>query len=303
MHSLTRLPILPSHHPLQGQWELTCRCNLRCVMCYTDCFNHPEYIRQELSTQEILHIMDELIEAGCLELCLTGGEPLSRPDFFAIYEQAISNGLLVTLFTNGTLITEAVADRLAAHPPKRIEISVHGATEQTFERVTQGRGSYRRVQEAISLLRARQLPLTLKTTAMTINRDDVLSIKRTVQSMGSVAYNLGDEMRPALDGSLAPLELGLTTDERSLLFQNDRELWDELCARETTPASPCRSGEHRFHIDAYGMLQLCSGNRLQGYDLRKGSFREGFYHHLPTFPCRWKATPLPRMPNPAAFYA
>ena len=281
---------------------MTCRCNLRCVMCYTDCFNHPAYIREELSTQEILHIMDELIEAGCLELCLTGGEPLARPDFFTIYEQAISNGLLVTLFTNGTLITEAVADRFSAHPPKQIEISVHGATEQTFERVTQGHGSYRRVQEAISLLRARQLPLTLKTTAMTVNKEDVLSIKRAVQSMDSVAYHLGDEMRPALDGSLAPLELGLTADERSSLFQDDRELWNELCARESTPATSCRSGEHRFHIDAYGMLQLCSGNRQQGYDLRKGSFREGFYHHLPTFSCRWKAIPTPQMPDPAASY-
>jgi MoaA/NifB/PqqE/SkfB family radical SAM enzyme len=288
MQRLTQLPVLPSRHPLYGQWELTCRCNLRCVMCYTDCFNHPEYIRQELSTQEILRILDELTKAGCLELCFTGGEPLARTDFFTIYEQAISNGLLVTLFTNGTLITEAVADRLAIHPPKQIEISVHGATEQTFERVTQGHGSYRRVQEAIGMLRARQLPLTLKTTAMTVNTGEVLSIKRAVQSMGTVAYKLGDEMRPALDGSLKPLELGLTSDERASLFQEDRELWSELCARETATIDPCRSGEHKFHIDAYGMLQLCSGNRQQGYDLRKGSFREGFYNHLTTFPCRWK---------------
>src|SRR5881396_2360482 len=71
--------------PLTGQWELTCRCNLRCVMCYTDCFNHPENIRNELSTSEIIRIMDELAEAGCVELCLTGGEPLARPDFFDIY--------------------------------------------------------------------------------------------------------------------------------------------------------------------------------------------------------------------------
>ena len=48
----------------------------------------------------------------------------------------------------------------------------------------------------------------------------------------------------------------------------------------------------RFHIDAYGMLQLCSGNRRAGYDLRKGSFREGFYEVLPTFGCPWKSTDL-----------
>jgi MoaA/NifB/PqqE/SkfB family radical SAM enzyme len=46
--------------PLACQWEITCRCNLRCVMCYTDCFNRPDLIRTELATREILRIMDEL---------------------------------------------------------------------------------------------------------------------------------------------------------------------------------------------------------------------------------------------------
>lgn len=288
MQQLTRLPVLPSRYPLHGQWELTCRCNLHCVMCYTDCFNRPELVRNELSTAEVLRIMDELVEAGCLELCLTGGEPLARADFFTIYEYALAQGLLVTIFTNGTLITEAVADRFAARPPKRIEISVHGATEATFDAVTQQRGAYGRVQEAIAWLRARQVPLTLKTTAMTINKDDVLSIKRRVQAMDNVGYKVGDEIRPALDGSQAPFAWGLSAQERDQLFSQDQELSRELRQRETTPADPCTSGQHRFHIDAYGRLQLCSGNRRQSYDLRKGSFRKGFYNWLPTFPCQWK---------------
>src|SRR5437867_9119744 len=71
--------------PLSGQWELTCRCNLRCVMCYTDCFNTPERIRQELTLPEIVRIMDEIRGAGCLNLCLTGGERLVRRDFCVRY--------------------------------------------------------------------------------------------------------------------------------------------------------------------------------------------------------------------------
>lgn len=76
-----KLDHLPDRFPLACQWEVTCRCNLHCVMCYTDCFNEPERIRQELSTAELLRIMEELAQAGCLELCLTGGEPLAQPDF------------------------------------------------------------------------------------------------------------------------------------------------------------------------------------------------------------------------------
>jgi len=117
--------------PWSCQWELTCRCNLRCVMCYTDCFNRPDKIQDELPTNEIIRIMDELAEAGCLELCLTGGEPLARQDFFEIYAHAKQKGFLVTIFTNGTLITDVIADRLAALPPHRIEISFHGLTDSS----------------------------------------------------------------------------------------------------------------------------------------------------------------------------
>ncbi len=56
--------------PLNGQWEVTCRCNLKCVMCYTDPSNTPEQIRQELSYEEIVRILDEIHEEGCLELTL-----------------------------------------------------------------------------------------------------------------------------------------------------------------------------------------------------------------------------------------
>src|SRR5207249_3463494 len=83
-----------------------CRCNLRCIMCYTDCFNSPEMIQQELSFPEIVRIMDEIHEAGCLDLTLTGGEPLARRDFLDIYTYAKQKGFLVTVFTNGTLVTE-----------------------------------------------------------------------------------------------------------------------------------------------------------------------------------------------------
>ncbi len=84
--------------PLSGQWEITCRCNLRCVMCYTDPFNTPEQIRQELSYEEIVRILDEIHKEGCLEITFTGGEPFARRDFLHIYTYAKSKGFLLTIF-------------------------------------------------------------------------------------------------------------------------------------------------------------------------------------------------------------
>ena len=293
---------LPDRFPLSCQWEITCRCNLRCVMCYTDCFNRTDKIREELTTDQILRIMDELADAGCLELCLTGGEPLARPDFFDLYEHAIEKGFLITLFSNGTLITDTVADRLAALPPHSVESSLHGFTEQTFEAITQGHHSYARCMNAIRLLIERRVPLVLKTTAMTLNRREILDIKRYVQRLGPVGFKLGEDMRPALDGSDGPFRFSLTPEEVETLNRQDPQLSHETCQRQSVPAPPCRSGMRSFHIDAYGCLQLCSGNRIQGYDLRHGSFKEGFYEYLPTFGCPWKGEAAPMLLRPSVMY-
>lgn len=281
-------------HPLSGQWELTCRCNLRCVMCYTDCFNSPEMIQQELSFPEIVRIMDEIHEAGCLELCLTGGEPLARRDFLEIYTYAKQKGFLVTVFTNGTLVTEKIADYWVQDPPSMIEISFHGLTRDSFEQITQGAGSYDRCLAGIRFILDRNLPLTLKTTGMTVNRNEVLKIKDYVERLGDgrknrVQYKFGSDLRPRLNGSEDVYAYQLPADEIRAIEQADPEFRVERAlkseARRREGPAACGGGRYKFHIDAYGQLQLCSNNRRESYDLRRGSFREGFYQVLPQFPC------------------
>ena len=287
--------------PLYGQWELTCRCNLRCVMCYTDCFNTPDRLRQELSFHEIIRIMDEIHEAGCLELTLTGGEPLARKDFLDIYAHAKQKGFLVTVFTNGTLLTEKIANYWVHYPPSMIEISLHGMTAWSFERITQGPGSYERCLEGIRLTLERHLPLTLKTTGMTVNRDEILMIKAYVERLGgdrrdSVRYKFGSDIRPMLDGSEDALQYQLPVQDVIAIEQADPEFQAERARQDRQMGEHVKQGGslcggelYTFHIDAYGQLQLCSNNRRQSYDLRRGSFQEGFYKVLPQFPCPNKA--------------
>ena len=287
---LQKLPA--GRFPLNGQWELTCRCNLRCVMCYTDPFNTPERIRQELSCEEITRILDELSEAGCVELCFTGGEPLARSDFLDIYTYAKQKGFLVRVFTAGTLITARIADLWVEYPPSMIEISFHGLTKESFDSITQVPGSYDRCMAGIRLILERRLPLTLKTVGMTVNRDEVLKIKDYVDRLGQVQYKFGSDIRPRLDGSEDVYQYQLGEDEvaaieyaapdfRSERARQDRQMEEILRQGK----SLCEGGRYKFHIDAYGQLQLCSNNRRRSYDLRNGSFREGFYELLPQFPC------------------
>jgi len=241
--------------------------------------------------------MDEIQEAGCLELALTGGEPLMRNDFLEIYAYAQQKGFLITVFTNGTLVTERLAEWWTRYPPAMIEISLHGLRKGSFERITQGPGSYERCMAGIDLILARKLPLTLKTTGMTVNRDEILAIKAYADQLGEryrtdVYYRLGSDIRPRLDGSEDVFQYQLSDEDVIAIEQADPEFraersrqddWRQTMLRQGQGL--CRGGQRKFHIDAYGQLQLCSSNRRQSYDLRRGSFREGFYEVLPHFFC------------------
>ena len=277
-------------YPWAGQWELTCRCNLKCLMCYTDPFNTPERIRQELTTSEIFRILDELQEAGCVELTFTGGEALSRPDFMAIYERAHKLGFLITIFTNGTLINEEIAERWAQARPVSVEISLHGISRGVFDRVTQISGSLERCLKGIQFLRARQIPVVLKTVGLTANQEEILAVKQYAESLGEgVTWKFGQYLRDDLEQSGAPFQYQVSEEELQDLEKQDGQLWKAKCEEieksESMTKPSCGGGKMKFHIDAYGRLQLCSNNRRVSFDLRKGSFRRGFYELLPAFPC------------------
>lgn len=282
--------------PLFGQWELTYRCNLKCVMCYTDCFNTPQDIRRELSTPEIYQIMDGIREAGGLGLTLTGGEPLSHPDFPEIYKRAVRLGFLVSVYTNATLIQEDTVRLWQTCRPDMIEISMHGLGER-FDEVTAMRGSFNRCVEAVKALLRAHLPVTLKTVGLSLNQDQVLEIRRFAESLGVARWYFGEDIREALDGSRAPFRFQLSHDELMEFEKEDPRMLEEHWQKKHKDAERYRKersgnpfenrcgSRTKFNIDPYGGLQLCSKNRMKSYDLTQGSFREGFFKALAGFPC------------------
>lgn len=273
-------------YPLKGQWEITCRCNLKCVMCYTDCFNTPRHIAQELSTSEILRIMDELRDAGVLELALTGGEPMARMDFKEIYIHAIQSGFLTEVFTNGTYIDEDWIRVWQEYRPHGIEISFHGFQPATFDQITAIPGSYGRVMKGIKLVLENRLPLTLKTTGLDLNYKEILQIKSWAKSLDQVKFRFGSRIRGFANGDDAPKQFQLGEDRLESLFAQDSEFQSDYLSKQENSEKPsCRDARRQFHIDAYGNLQLCSGNRLESYSLKTGNFKEGYYQVLPSFPC------------------
>ncbi len=108
-------------------WTMHRRCNLRCLHCYTDSENRP--YPGELTFEEARHMLDDLAAFQIPALLLSGGEPLMHPDFFKLASYAKERGLRLTLSTNGTLITKAMAERIVALGVTYVGISFDGLAE------------------------------------------------------------------------------------------------------------------------------------------------------------------------------
>ena len=268
---------------VNAQIELTYGCNLRCVHCYTDCYNRPGLIKQELKYEEVTRILDELYDQGCLWVCFTGGEIFARKDFLEIYSYTKQKGFLVTLFTNGTLITERIADFLKEHPPFCIDISCHGATEETFDEITQVKGSYQRFLQGVRLLIERGLPVRFKTKAMTLNRHELAQIKALVEGFG-VPFRLNSAIYPRLNGDLAPTRFRLSPEEIAAIEAAADGQDPETCeAAESVELGPptddrlfrCGCGTTAVHINAWGQLGACTWVNEPRADLRQRSVADG----------------------------
>jgi len=274
--------------PIAGSLETNFRCNLRCRHCYVAHGHTGIPGRQELSLAEIRRILGEVADAGTLWLLLTGGEPLLRPDFADIYRGIKRKGFLVTLFTNGTLVTPRTADLLAEWRPFNLEITLYGASQATYEQVTGVPGSYARCRRGIELLMERGLPLRLKTVLMTLNQHEFEEMQGFAEGLG-LRFRYDPMVNAGLDGSRGPLDLRLPPQRIVQIERSNEDVrkdWERLrdVYRDYRPnvrhMYSCGAGLRSFHIDPYGQLSLCMMSRQENYDLRQGSFREGWGDHL-----------------------
>jgi radical SAM protein with 4Fe4S-binding SPASM domain len=284
--------MLAARVPLSATIEVTRRCPLVCRHCYNNLpMGDAEARRQELSCEEHYRILDEIADAGCLWLLYTGGEIFARKDFLDIYRHAKSKGFLITLFTNGTLITDKVADVLAEWRPFSIEITLYGRTKTTYEGLTGIPGSYERCLQGIQRLRERALPLSLKTVAVTLNRHEVRAMQQFADELGA-EFKFDEMMNPRIDCSQSPLDVRLPPEECVRLDLEDPKrmgewrLFHERFSGAGCPSEEqgdiyqCGGGVNSFAVDPYGHMSLCVLAQKDLYDLRTGSFREGWERFL-----------------------
>jgi radical SAM protein with 4Fe4S-binding SPASM domain len=268
--------------PISGSLDLTHRCNLRCVHCYLGDSSY-RLQQSEMSTKQILSIIDQVTEEGCLHFLITGGEPLLRADFPEIYSHAKRKGLLVTVFTNGTLITDSLLGLFKDLPPRLIEISLYGATAPTYEEITGVPGSYEKCIHGIERLLGSGISVGLKTILMTINRHEFFAIENLAKKYG-ITFRFDPALFPRFNGDNSPLYLRVSPEdaiEKDFADEKRSSEWKKYFEKTqghvlSDKLYQCGAGITGFHIDPYGNLKPCLMTQNMGYNLTKGSFSIGW---------------------------
>jgi radical SAM protein with 4Fe4S-binding SPASM domain len=273
--------------PLQVSIEVTRRCPLECLHCYNNLpMGDMDAKQRELSKEEHFRMLDELVEMGCFWILYTGGEIFARKDFLDIYTYAKKKGFLVTLFTNGTIINEQIADYLAEWPPFAIEITLYGRTRETYEALTAIPGSYDRCLRGIMLLKERGLPLKLKTVATSINKHEVLAMRKFAEEELGVEFKMDGQINPRIDCSQSPLAVRLTPEEvvaldmhspkgvseYRRLAKHDLENPPNLTLIDTVYS--CGGGMNSFAVNAYGEVGICVISQQETFSIRGGGLKQ-----------------------------
>jgi radical SAM protein with 4Fe4S-binding SPASM domain len=260
--------------PLSGAFDLTYRCNLRCIHCYGGhLVSQAEQSVDELGTDVVCGLLSEAAEAGCLNVLFSGGEPLLRADFLDIYVHARRLGMLVSVFTNGTLVDDRAIRVMSEYPPAVVEISLYGSSAERYESITRVRGSWQRAMRGVHRLLDAGLNVALKSMILRDNADDVAAIEALAKGLG-VSFRLDPIVTPRLDGDQSPLAQRVDPERAAAIEMADEGRRADAAKFQDSPwLAPqsdalfqCGAGANGFHIDPQGVLRPCIVTREYAAD-------------------------------------
>lgn len=224
--------------------ELTYKCNNRCLYCY-----NGEYKEKNvLSTEKVKDIIDESYRLGVMHLSLTGGEPLLRKDIVEIIKYAHNKKMLVSLQTNGTLITEEFAKELEGTKHFNVAITVHSHDSEIHDQFTKIKGSHEKAIEGIKILRKHDIPVKIRYVLTTENYDGIDKYDEFARDL-DVEVNKSPLLYPTAAGSLEPLKFRINEEQLNVLMENKKYYPQK---------DPCGAGKTKIIISPEGKVYPCS---------------------------------------------
>ena len=283
--------------PLSGTFELTPVCNMDCKMCYVRLSRQTqEAIRPLANAQQWLKLAQEAKDSGLLYLLLTGGEPFLHPQFRQILEGLHQMGFLITINSNGTLIDETVVRWLKNCPPVRINISLYGASDETYARLCNNPQGFTQVTKAIRLLKEAGISVKLNCSLTPHNAADLPKMTAYAKE-NALILQVATYMFPPIrkDDRLVGTNARFTPEDAAyymayadyLTLGPERFLkqaaQDPVCDHPEDPCDPrgdgvrCRAGRCSFWVTWQGDLTPCGMFPTQGSpNVFATPFRDGW---------------------------
>lgn len=268
-----------NHHLYSVIFEITPKCNFNCVHCYL----HDHHTARALPYEEIIRIIDILYDKEVLFLTFTGGDIFTRKDFLDIYIYAKKKGFIVELYTNGALIDEKIIEVFKQYPPLLVDISLYGACEETYNRVTEVPGAFGKVMDNIRKLVSAGVRVSLKAPILNLYYNELPELKAIAKEFG-VPFRTGFEIFPSIDNDDSVQQYAVSLHDalayefkefgdtpRTFAEDPDVELVNLL---EERPLFRCKLGRASCVIDYEGRMCPCMSFRHAGQKLTAENFDE-----------------------------
>ena len=275
--------------PISGSFELTPLCNLDCKMCYVHLQREQLRGAELLTAAQWRAIMQQAYGAGMIYANLTGGECLTYPGFRELYLFLRERGVEVSILSNGLLMDAEMAEFLKQNPPAAIQITLYGASEEAYERVT-GRRAFGRVLENLRRLKGAELPLHVAVTPNAYMTDGIALVQLLHDEGLPFAVNAGLMQPRAETGrGLANADVGAYVDMLRLAQQLRGAELEPECDLDALPEGGgaqsasergvrCGAGRSGFSVDWRGGMKPCNTFPCAGVDVLALGFDEAWRH-------------------------
>jgi len=282
--------------PLEGNLDLTYRCNNVCRHCWLWLAPNASQQAQEMSFAEICSIADQARSMGTRTWHISGGEPMLRPDFADIFDYLTRSAPNYSLNTNGTLITPSIAQLLKRKGTKMV--ALYGATAEVYDDVTRNPGGFeaamrgfRYLQEAGAGFIVQMIPMRQnwhQWAEMQALAESLSAHQRVgapwlyLSSSASTAKNREIAAQRLAPADVIMLDQPVPTD-LTQLFEAAQGGCGQVAPGDDRLFASCISKRTSFHIDPYGQMSWCSYIKDPDlrYNLRTGTFRQAWDEFIP----------------------
>ncbi|MBA3003495.1 MAG: radical SAM protein [Desulfurivibrio sp.] len=284
-------------------WEITRRCNLKCVHCRSssglEAKGHPDF-----TLDEAKRVLDDIASYGKPVVVLSGGEPLLRADVFEIAAYGTSLGLRMCLATNGTLVTQEICDKIKEVGIRMVSLSLDGASAKVHDDFRCQPGAFGGTINAAKLFKENGIQFLINSSFTKRNQDEIPKIYQLAKELGATAWYMfmivptgrGEDI---MDELIAPEDYEkllvwhyeMEKGEKDILvrptcapnyyrvvLQQAKEQGDDFERRtlqfSTGGAKGCLAGQLISLIDVDGNVLPCSYFPLAAGNIREKSFKE-----------------------------